>query len=145
MLNALPIILKDDVLGYFSSHITDCKTYADAIDLLKKWYTSDENNSCIIAALQTMKLTKWMAEFPPQSKVSVFRTFLEKLMELKNKLDYSYHTDVIIRGRLLTAVDLPAIQTSFRDRMPRSSQQSVQQIYIQLSDKTNFVGSNSLC
>lgn len=86
-----------------------------------------------------------MSDRPDSSEVSVFRPFVSKLMSLQKKLDLQNHTDSFLRDRILTAVDLPAIQVAFRDRMLRTSQQAVSRISNQLSDEKNKAGSTSSC
>lgn len=75
----------------------------------------------------------------------MFRTFFAKLMALQKQVDTPYHTDGFLCDRLLTAVGLPAIHSSLRDRMPRSSQEAVNLIANQLSDKVKSAGSASAC
>lgn len=64
-------------------------------------------------------------------------------MSLQKQLDTAYHTDSFIRDHLLTAVDLPNIQTPLRDRMSRTSQQVVNIIANQLCDRKNSAGSSA--
>lgn len=87
-----------------------------------------------------MTLTKSMAEKPSELEVYVFRSFVERLMSFYKQLDHSYHTDGFLCDRHLTAVDIPAIHTTLCDRMPRSSQQAVQRVANQLSDKRSSAG-----
>lgn len=62
-------------------------------------------------------------------------------MSLQKQLDTPYHKDRFLRDRLLTAVDIPNILTTLRDRMPRTSQQAVNRIANQLCDKPKSAGS----
>lgn len=47
---------------------------------------------------------------PKESKTTIFPKFGEKLMALQNPLDRTYHTDQLLRVRLLTAIDVPPIE-----------------------------------
>lgn len=85
-----------------------------------------------------------MSETPTDSEVTVFRKFVAKLMTLQN-LDCTYHTNQFFLDHLMTAIDILHIKSTLRDRMPRTSQQAVDRIANQLSDKTRTAGSNSVC
>lgn len=81
-----------------------------------------------------MTLRKAMQESAFESEVSVFLSFVAKIMTLQKKLYAPYHTDGVLRDRLLTAVDLPAFHRTIRDRIPRSSQQAVHRVANKLND-----------
>lgn len=144
-LKSLPVMLSGDALTYFSNHASKCTTFDSATSLLRKWYNSDEKKARILTEWQSMTLSNYMAKSPKESEVSVFRTFVAKLMSLQKQLDPSYHDDSFLRDRLLTAVDLPAVQVTLRDRMPRSSQQAVNRIANQLCDRPRSAGSIAAC
>lgn len=55
-LKAVPIMLRDDVLNYYSSNYDRCDTFEDAIALLRSWYNSDRR-SRILAEWQDMRLS----------------------------------------------------------------------------------------
>lgn len=63
-------------------------------------------------------------------------------MSLQNQLDPSYHTDQFLRDILLTAVDIPHIQASLRDRLPRASQQAIIRMAIKLSESNKSAESS---
>lgn len=73
-------------------------------------------------------------------EVTVFHIFTAKLILLQQQLDKSYHSDTFLRDSLLTAVDIPAIQARLRDRFPRSSQQAINRVAIQLSEQKDQPG-----
>lgn len=64
-------------------------------------------------------------------------------MYLQQELDKSYHSDTLLRDRLLTAVDIPVIQSGLRNRVPRSIQQAKNLVAIQLREHKRSVGSAS--
>lgn len=113
--------------------------------ILRKWYNSDDRKARILTKWQSMTLLDAMAEDPTESEVTVFRNFVAKLMSLQNQLDITYHTDQFLRDRLLTSVNIPAIQSSLRDRLPRTSQQAINRIANQLSAKSRSAGTNAVC
>lgn len=141
MLRSIPIMLDGDALDYYSRIAASCATYGDAKSALRRWYNSDEKRARILTAWKSLVFSEEMSKRPDDSEVAVFRDFVARLMALQKQLDTSYHADRFLRDRLLTAVDLPALQTTLRDRIPRSSHQAVQRIANQLSDKKGSAGS----
>lgn len=75
-----------------------------------------------------MTLKKFMAENPTQSETSTLRTFVSKLISLQKQLDRPYNFDSFLEYRLLTAVDMPAIQLTLRDRLERTDHHAVNRI-----------------
>lgn len=145
ILRSLPVMLSDDALSYLSSNANQCASNGNATTVLRKWYNFDEKKARILTEWQGMTLSKAMSQSPHESDVSVFRTFVTKLMTLQKQLDTPYHTVGFLRDRRLIVVDPPAIHGSFRDRMPRSSQQAVHRISNQLSDEVKSSGSACAC
>lgn len=144
-LKSVPIMLSGDALNYYASNSKNCKTYEEATQTLRSWYNSDDRKARILTKWQSMLLTEAMAEEPDESEVTIFRKFVAKLTSLQNQLDPTYQTDQFLRDRLLTAVDIPSIQSTLRDRLPRTSQQTINRVANQLSDKKKTAGSNSVC
>lgn len=142
-LQSIPIMLSGDALSYFSSKIEGCSSYQEATMLLRRWYNSDEKRARILKAWQSMQLSDKMSKAPHESEVSVFRNFVARLMSLQKQLHPNYHSDEFIRDRLLTTVDIPSIQVTLRDRVPRSIHRAVNRIANQLSDKPKTVGSTA--
>lgn len=84
-------------------------------------------------------------EDPEASELSGFRKFVACLMSLQKQLHSNYHNDEFLRDRLqTTAVDIPAIQVTLRDRIPHTSQQADNMISKQLSDKEKSAGSPAI-
>lgn len=110
-----------------------------AIESLHRWYNSEENRYRILTEWQSMLLSKAMADILADSETSVFRTFVAKLMSIQNRLDNPYYTDGFPRDRLITAVDLFAIQTILRDRISRTRQKAVNLTSKQLCDRSQSV------
>lgn len=86
-----------------------------------------------------------MAEIPRDLEMSALHTFVAKSMILQKQLDKTYHTNGFLRDRLIIAVDLPAIQSALRDKMPRTSQQVFNKIANQLCYKAWSAGSGAAC
>lgn len=100
-----------------------------------------EKKACILTAGQNIILTEELSENPILSEVSVFGTFVGKFMSLQRHLYDPYHTDDLLRDRLLPAVNIPVIQTTLRDCMSRTSHQVVNRVVNKLSDKVKSAGS----
>lgn len=139
---AIPVMLAGDALSYYSNQAREEDTFESAMGALRAWYNSDEKKARTLTKWQTMTLSEAFEADPESSEAAVFRTFVAKLTSLQKQLDTPYHTDNFLRDRLLTAVDLPAIQSTLRDRMPQTSQMAVNRVANQLSDKPGSAGSN---
>lgn len=77
-----------------------------------------------------------MEESPDLLKVAVLSTFVAKLMAMQLQLDPQYQSATFLRDRLITAVDIPLLQTALRDRFIRKSKQAVNLVANQLPDST---------
>lgn len=66
-------------------------------------------------------------------------------MPLQKKLYRSYRTEIFLSDRLLTSFNNPSIQSTLKDRIPRTSHHAVNLVANQLCDKPNFAGSTSAC
>ena len=144
-LKAIPVMLTGDALNYYANNASSCIDFDQAMCMLRKWYNSDDRKARILTKWQSMKLSEAMNEDPGESEATVFRKFTAALMSLQNQLDVTYHEDKFLRDRLLTAVDIPSIQSSLRDRLPRTSQQAINRVAIQLSDRKRSAGGSSAC
>lgn len=78
-----------------------------------------------------------MGEKPDDYEITVFRSFVAKLISLQKQRDESYNGDRYIRDRLLTAVDMPLIRDSLRDRVPSTSQKLISSVANRLSASQN--------
>ena len=72
MLKAIPIMLKSDALDFFDEYQDQCKTYNDALDMLRNWYLSAEQRARILNQWHTIRLTEEMKKKPNDSELSVF-------------------------------------------------------------------------
>lgn len=136
MLRSIPIMVSGNALRYIWSNTKQCATYDDAIDMVQRWYNSEEKNARILTAWKYLIFTKPMAERPAESGVSVFKSFVAKLMSLQQQLDTLYHSDGFLLDFLITAVDVTTIKNSFRDIIPRTSHKCVNRVVNKLSEKT---------
>lgn len=142
-LRAVPIMLKADALNYYANTCSRCKDFEEVMDLLKEWYNINDRKARILNNWQSMSLTEAMEAEPNESEVTVFQKFTTTLLSLQQQLDKSYHSDTLLRDRLLTAVDMPAVKAGLRDRFPRTSKQAINRVAIQLSERKKSAGSAS--
>lgn len=122
-----------------------CQTYDQAFQYLRDWYNWSGKHTRILIKWQLMTLSKSMTESPTQSEEEVFRNFVAKIMSLQMQLNSKYHMYTFLRDRLLTAVDISAIQIALRDRLSRTSNQDVNRLADQLAHNTQSAGSISVC
>lgn len=108
-LRAIPVTLTDDALNLYANNSRSCKSFEEAIDLLRSWYNRDDRKARMLTNWQSMTLSEAMEHEPNESEVTIFRKFTATLISLQEKLDSSYHSDTFFRNRILTAVNIPAI------------------------------------
>lgn len=87
-----------------------------------------------------MRLGKIFGDHPDQYQTDDFLNFTAKMMRLQNQLDLRYHGDLFMREQLQTDVDIPAIQSSLRDRIARISEQAINRVLLKLSNDTKTAG-----
>lgn len=136
---------KGDALNYFANKSKQCRNFNSAMKLLRNWYNGDDRRARNLSKWQDMRLTDAMNREPEGSEIVIFRKFVVDLMALQQQLEESYHGDQYLCDRLLTAADIPHIQSSFRDRMPRTIQQTINRIAIQLSEERKAAGTAAAC
>lgn len=66
--------------------------YEDALLALRRWYSLYEKRIRIITSGKTMTLSRSMSDRPKSSELSVFRTFVAKLMSLQKQMDSQFYT-----------------------------------------------------
>lgn len=111
-LKAVPVMLTGDTLHNYANNVRDCGYFHKAMGLLREWYNSDDQKSRILSKWKSMTLTDALCEEPEKSEAEVFRKFVAKLMTLQNQLDTIYHTDQYLHDRLMTAINIPSIQSA---------------------------------
>lgn len=82
-------MLAVKALTYLFNEIKQCTTYLKTVAQLTLWYSSDEKKWRIFTARHVITLYRAMSEDPNSSEVSVFRTFVARLMSLQKQQDQS--------------------------------------------------------
>lgn len=121
-LKAVSVMLAGDALNYFAINPKGCSNYDDSMKKMRELYNSGDKKARILTKWRTMNLTNVTANYLTDSEVSVFRTFIAKLISLKKQLDPSCHNNNVLRDRLLTSIDILSIQTTLPDRMTSTRQ-----------------------
>lgn len=93
--------------------------------MFKRWYHSNEKETMILTAWQSMKLSKKMEQDPGLSEVSNLGSFVANMMPQQKQLFTQYHTDKFLCDRLCTAVEISSIQNTLCDKLPQTSHQAV--------------------
>lgn len=137
---AMFTMLKGNARSLFARKGKHCLTFDDGVELLRTWFNSSDKESRLLAEWHSMKLTDAMRETPDAPEVQVFREFVDKLMSLQHQLHEDYHTDRYLRDRLMTAIDIPNISDSLKDRVPRNAHQLVNRVANRLSGRKNSSG-----
>lgn len=112
--------------------------------MMRKWYHRTEQWERILTEWQQLRLYEEMSKRPYESEVAVFRWFVARFITLQKQIYSKYQGDGYLVDRLLTTVDIPEIQASLKDRMPRNAQTAIHRISTQLSAKPRTVGEVSV-
>lgn len=120
-----------------------CVTFEDGMMLLRSWYNSEDKQGRQLTEWHNMSLTKTMEDRPGESQMSLFRSFAARLMSLQHQLQKDYHTDKYLRDRLMSAVEIPDIQNTLRDRTPRTSHQLINRVENLLSTRAGSSGTEA--
>lgn len=144
-LKSVPVIPTGDALNFYANNVAGCRNFDGAMIKMCEWYNSDDRKLRILTTWQSMNFSEAMADELTETDVTVFRRFVAKLMTVQNQLDSTYQSNQFLIDRLMTAIDIPHIKSTFRDRMPRTSQQAFNWISNQLSDKPRTAGTSAAC
>lgn len=117
-----------------------CTSYKEAINALRNWYRNTDNRARILTKWQSLKFSEEFIDHPDHSEKDVFRRFVAQVMSLQKHLDASFYDDKRLRDRLMTAVDIPWIETSLRDQVSRTAHQMSKRIANQHSDRRKEAG-----
>jgi len=80
-----------------------------------------------------LRLSDAMREAPEKSEIEVFREFTHRLTELQRQLDGHYQHEDFLRERLVISENIPAIEQSMRERVPKDPQDAMNRIATFLS------------
>lgn len=124
-LKSVPVMLSGVALNYSANNVKGNGAYEEDISTLRAWYNSDFIKALILSKWHSMSLIEEMSEYPEKSDLKFFRKSVSNLMSLQYQLDITYRTDQFLRDRLLTSVNIPAIQSTLQDRLSGTSQQDI--------------------
>lgn len=125
---SIPVILTGDVLTYYANLICKCPDFDEVMTILRNWNNIDDRKARILSKWPSMALLYEMTDDTSESKVTVSRKFEAKLKSFHSQLDGTYLIDQFLRNGLHTEVNIPQIQPSLPELLPRSIQQSVNRI-----------------
>lgn len=74
-------MITGNAINYFFTMLKDCNKYKEAIQGLRRWYSTNEKKERILTAWKSMTLTRTLADDPAFSEFTVFA----KLMSLQRK------------------------------------------------------------
>lgn len=133
-------MLKENALHFFNANGKQCRAYEDSALLLRRRFNSCHKRSRILTKFKWMPISEEFARNTNRSQVEIFIDFTATMMQLQNQLNIPYLEDRFQRDQLVTAVEIRWIQTSLRDRIPRTSEQAVNRISNPLSEKRKTSG-----
>lgn len=136
-------MLKGSALSLYTRKCKVCTIFEDSIALLGEWINSKDKQSRLRGEWHAMSLSRDMEGCPNESEISVFRAFISRVMSLQHQLHDEYHSDIQLRDRLLTAVDIPTIRDTLRDKRPRTSHQLIHLVPNRLSTNKKTAGTIS--
>lgn len=146
-LKSMPILLTGVALNYYTNNLDKFTTYKAVFSTLRHYesVTKNDKNARLITKWQSIFLKQPMYEEKSESKVTVFRSFVTKLIFLQNQLNVWCDTDKLLRDRLLNTVNILSIKVTLWEHMKRTSQKAENCVANHLSDKSISAGIVSSC
>lgn len=92
-----------------------------------------------------MSLTNDIMRSHNLSKVTVFREFVSRILNVQKHIDTPYQGDRFLREKLLEAVNIPRIKDTLKDRMPIKSHKLIKRVPNRLIDKPKTSGCTLAC
>ena len=71
-----------------------------------------------------------------------FKNMDAKLGKIQQKFHHDYHKDVFVKGRLVTATDIPDIARALKEKVLQTSHEATQRVAVLLPDKAQKESSN---
>lgn len=140
---AIPVMLRDDALSYYSTTFRNSEaSYGEIVNSLRKWFTSEEQRNRLLRIWQKASLSEAMRRQPMKSEVEVFRELSHRLSRIQNQLDVQYHRDSFLRDQLVMAADIPHLERSLRERVPKTAHEAMHRIAASLSNEPRSAGAN---
>lgn len=140
---AIPIMLRDDALSFYSTTFRNKNaSYVEIVNRLREWFTSEEQRNGLLRVWQRASLSKAMRNKPNKSKIEVFRQLSHHLSRIQNQLDKQYHKDSFLKDQLVMAADLPHLERSLRERVPKTAHETMHRIAASLSGEPKSAGAN---
>lgn len=90
-----------------------------------------------------MTLSRLMQDNPNATEFNVFQLFVNLAMSIQDQLEEYYKGDLYLRDRFNEAIEIPRIKAFLKERSARSSQQLINRVATQLSDKSRTAASAS--
>lgn len=140
-LEGLSIMLSGGALSYYATNIRGIvNNYDQAIESLKKWFTSDEQRSRLLQVWKDTKLSEWFKKHPSKSQSTVFREMCDNLIGIQRQLHSDYRKPLFLRDQLVSSADLPNIRRALKENHPKTAHDAMQKIALLLSDQPGSAG-----
>lgn len=120
-LERLPVMLSGGVMSHYATNIKGTvTTYNEAIDMLKAWFTSEEQCSTLLQVWKDTKLSEWFKRSPEESQSVVFREMCDSLKSIQRKLHFDHRKPLFLRDKLISSADIPNIKRALK-KSPKNS------------------------
>lgn len=126
---------KENYLRIFSRRAKDCHTYKEGPEMLKLLNNSMEKQNRLLKEWRHMRISEKMEETPESSEISVYSEIVARIMSVQEHIDESTRGDKFLWDQLLASIEFPRVQSSLKDKIPRSSQKLINAIANYLSEK----------
>jgi hypothetical protein len=107
--------------------------YEDMKNLLLQHFTSEDNEYRLLFDWQKTGFSQFVRRYTQESQRAVFEKLVKYLKTCQRQMNTIYHCDHILRDQLLIAIDVPEINRSLRERVPKTSNDLIQRAATSLS------------
>lgn len=116
--------------------------FDEAMSVFPARYNSSDKRARILAKWQTLRLTDKMGIDLKESGTGVFRAFIAELLSLTKKLDPSCPDERFLQYTMMTAVDMPSIEVSIRNRICQTAHPQTNRATDRLSSSLQSAGAS---
>jgi hypothetical protein len=102
-------------------------------NLLLEHFTSEDNEYRLLFDWQTTRFSQFVRRYTQESQRAVFEKLVKYLKTCQRQMNTIYNCDNILRAQLLIAIDVPEINRSLRERVPKPSNDLIQRAATSLS------------
>jgi hypothetical protein len=119
-------MLSDVAKEFYNEVLKHLNEYEDMKNLLLEHFTSEDNEYRLLFDWQTTRFSQFVRRYTQELQRAVFEKLVKCLKTCQRQMKTFHHCDHILRDQLLIAIDVPEINRSLRERVPKTSNDLIQ-------------------